>query len=99
MIDAIKKVEDGVILDLEISTGAKETSIQGYNPWRKRIEVRVSEKAQKGKANDALISYFSDIFNVSSRNVRILTGLANSKKTIKIIGLEISDVLKVISGK
>ena len=99
MKEAIKKVYDGVILDLEISAGAKETMIQGYNPWRKRIELRVSEKAQKGKANEALISYFSDLFHVNSRNIQIIIGMTNSKKTIKIVGLEMSDVLKVLPEK
>ncbi len=97
MKEALKEVEDGVIIELEISAGAKETAIQGYNPWRTRIEVRVSEKAQKGKANEALISYFSDMFHVSSRNVQIITGMTNSKKTIKISGLRINDALKIIS--
>jgi uncharacterized protein (TIGR00251 family) len=99
MKEAIKKVDDGVILELEISAGAKETTIQGYNPWRKRIELRVSEKARKGKANEALISYFSDIFHVNSRNIQIIMGMTNSKKTIKITGLEMSDVLKVLTEK
>jgi len=99
MKEAIKKVYDGVILDREISAGAKETMIQGYNPWRKRIELRVSEKAQKGKANEALISYFSDLFHVNSRNIQIIMGMTNSKKTIKIVGLEMSDVLKVLTEK
>ncbi len=99
MKEAIKKVKDGVILDLEISAGAKETALQGYNPWRKRIAVRVSEKAQKGKANEALISYFSDMFHVSSQDVQIIMGTTNSKKTIKIMGLELSDVMKVLSEK
>ena len=38
MKDAIKITREGVILDLEISAGAKETAIQGYNEWRKRID-------------------------------------------------------------
>ncbi|MDD5472705.1 MAG: DUF167 domain-containing protein [Candidatus Methanoperedens sp.] len=99
MKDAIKPSHDGVILDLEISAGAKETGIQGYNPWRKRIEVRLSERAQKGKANAELISFLSGLFNVHSRNVRIIAGLTNSKKSVKITGANAVDVLKVLSEK
>jgi len=80
MKDAVRQTGDGVILDLEISPGAKETAVHGYNPWRKRIEVRLSERAQKGKANEQLISFISDLFNVNSRDVRIITGSTNSKK-------------------
>ncbi len=99
MKDAIKPAEDGVILDLEISAGAKETGVQGYNPWRKRIEIRLSERAQKGKANAELISFLSRLFNVNSRNVRIIAGLTNSKKSVKITGANAVDVLKVLSEK
>lgn len=99
MKDAIKLSHDGVILDLEISAGAKETAVHGYNPWRKRIEVRLSERAQKGKANAELISFLSRLFNVHSRNVRIIAGLTNSKKSVKITGANEVDVLKVLSEK
>ncbi len=99
MKDAIKPAEDGVILDLEISAGAKETAVHGYNPWRRRIEVRLSERAQKGKANAELISFLSRLFNIHSRNVRIIAGLTNSRKSVKITGANAVDVLKILSEK
>ncbi len=97
MKDAVRQTYEGVVLDLEISPGAKETCVHGYNPWRKRIEVRLSERAQKGKANEKLISFLSDLFHVSSRNLRIVTGHANSKKSLLIIGAKMPDILKIIS--
>ncbi len=97
MKDAVKQTENGVILDVEVSPGAKETALHGYNPWRRRIEVRVSERAQKGKANAELVSFFSELFNVNSRNVQIISGLANSKKSVRIIGVEASGILKILN--
>jgi len=47
MKDAIRQAKDGVILDLEISPGAKETGVYGYNPWRRRIEIKLAERAEK----------------------------------------------------
>ncbi|MBU3968348.1 MAG: YggU family protein [Euryarchaeota archaeon] len=96
MKDAIRQTHVGVVLDLEISPGAKETAVQGYNPWRKRIEVRLSERAQKGKANEQLKIFLSDLFHVNSRDVRIITGLANSKKSLLIIGAQMPDILKLL---
>jgi len=32
MKDAVRQVDDGVIHELDISAGAKETAVQGYNP-------------------------------------------------------------------
>ena len=99
MKDAIKPSGDSVILDLEISAGAKETAIHGYNPWRKRIEIRLSERAQKGKANAELISFLSALFKVNSGNVRIISGLTNSKKSVKITGMDANDILNVLTRK
>jgi uncharacterized protein (TIGR00251 family) len=99
MKDAIRQTHDGVILDLEISAGAKETAVHGYNPWRKRIEIRLSERAEKGKANEQLISFFSDILKVNSRNIQIIAGLTSSKKSVKIFQAKADDVLKIIAQK
>jgi uncharacterized protein (TIGR00251 family) len=99
MKDAIKPSHDGVILDLEISAGAKETSVYGYNPWRKRIEIRLSERAQKGRANAELVSFLSGLFKVNSGNVRIISGLTSSKKSVKITGIDAPMVLQVITQK
>lgn len=99
MKEAIKPSGDGVILDLEISAGAKETAVHGYNPWRKRIEIRLSERAQKGRANAELVSFLSGLFNVNSGNVRIISGLTNSKKSVKITGMDADEVLKALTPK
>ena len=99
MKDALRQVPDGVILDLEITPNAKETEIHGYNQWRKRIEVRLSEQAQKGKANEQLVSFFSDLLNVSSGEVEIIAGHTSSKKSVKVIGVKAGDVLGVLNTK
>ena len=99
MKDAVRETGEGVILDLDISPGAKATCIHGYNPWRKRIEVRLSERAQKGKANEQLISFLSGLFHVNSRDVRIITGSTNSKKSLLIAGAKMPDILKILTGK
>lgn len=99
MKDAVKETQDGVTLDLEISPGAKETTVHGYNPWRRRIEIRLSEKAEKGRANDQLVSFLSNLFGVNSRNVQIITGMTNSKKSVKILGARAEDILKVLTDK
>jgi len=99
MKDAVRQTSEGVVLDLEISPGAKKTAVHGYNPWRKRIEVRLSERAQKGKANEQLISFLSDLFHVNSRDVRIITGSTNSKKSLLIAGAQMLEILKILMEK
>jgi uncharacterized protein (TIGR00251 family) len=97
MKDAVRQTREGVVLDLDISPGAKATCIHGYNPWRKRIEVRLSERAQKGKANEQLISFLSDLFHFNTRDVRIITGSTNSKKSLLIAGAQMPEILKILT--
>ena len=97
MKDAVRQVEDGVILELDISAGSKETAIKGYNPWRKRIEIRLCERAQQGKANAQLLSFLSYLFQVHSRNVELISGSTNSKKSVKIIQAQAEDILKILT--
>ncbi len=99
MKDAIRVARAGVILDLEISAGAKETAIHGYNEWRKRIEVRVSERAQKGKANGELISFLSKLFNVNSNNIEIISGLTSGKKSVLILHKKPEEILEILNRK
>ncbi|HMB45978.1 MAG TPA: DUF167 domain-containing protein [Candidatus Methanoperedens sp.] len=99
MKDAIKITREGVIIDLEISAGAKETAIQGYNAWRKRIEVRISQRAQKGKANGELISFLSNLFDVNSKNIEIISGLTSSKKSVLISQKKPDEILDILSKK
>lgn len=99
MKDAVRQVDDGVILELDISPDSKETSVKGYNPWRKRIEIRLSERAQKGKANAELISFLSCLFNVHSRDIQIISGLTNSKKSVKIVVSKAENILKILENE
>ena len=49
--DALKEVESGVIISLDVTPGAKKTEFVGYNQWRKAINIKVKAQAKEGKAN------------------------------------------------
>ncbi|WP_292463088.1 DUF167 domain-containing protein [Methanolobus sp.] len=86
--DAIRTAQDGTIIDVEVTPGAKRACIPGgYNPWRKRIEVKLSENAQKGKANEQLVESFSSLFGVRTAEVSIVAGMKNTKKSVLILGI------------
>jgi hypothetical protein len=46
--------------------------------------VELKEKAEKGKANISLIKLLAKHFNVSSANVRIISGFAAHKKIVEV---------------
>ena len=95
--DALREVSDGIVIDLEVTPGSKHTCIpSGYNPWRKRIEVKLSQAAQKGKANEQLIEQLAALFGVTSSSVSIISGAKNSQKSILVKTVSMDFVVSVL---
>ncbi|MBC7084788.1 MAG: YggU family protein [Methanomethylovorans sp.] len=98
--DALREVSDGIIVDIEVTPGSKQVCVpSGYNPWRKRIEVKLSESAQKGKANGQLIEQMAYIFKVPSSSVIIISGFKNNQKSILIKKVDMNLALSVLGKK
>jgi len=49
-----------------------------------RIKLRIKAAAVNGKANDAIIKYFSKEFRVPKASVEILHGYKSTKKLVSI---------------
>ncbi|NTV78440.1 MAG: YggU family protein [Clostridiales bacterium] len=95
--DALREVSDGIVIDLEVTPGSKHTCIpSGYNPWRKRIEVKLSKAAQKGKANEQLIEHLAVLFDISSSSISIINGAKSSQKSILIKTVNIDLAVSVL---
>lgn len=95
--DAIRAVQGGVVIDFEVSPGAGVTRVPcGYNEWRKRIEARLRAPPERGRANEELMVALSQIFRVPRASVEITSGVANSKKSIKIKNITREDAINVL---
>jgi uncharacterized protein (TIGR00251 family) len=98
--DAVRPASDGAVIDVEASPGAKETRVPaGYNPWRKRILVRLRAPPEKGRANVELINEMARLLNVPAARIEIASGAADDKKSIKIKGMAREDVVRALRGK
>jgi uncharacterized protein (TIGR00251 family) len=92
--EAIKDLGSGIIIDIEVTPGSRSVSIpSGYNEWRKRIEVKLTKNAQKGKANEQLIECFAKFFGISSSDIIICSGPTSSKKSLLIKGISYQEVV------
>lgn len=98
--DAIKAHDGGVILDIEVTPGSKSISVPGgYNEWRKRIEVKLTKNAQKGKANEQLIASFAGLFGASGSDIMITSGATSSKKSVFIKGISVEMAISVLGAR
>lgn len=92
---AIKEIEDGILVDIEVSPNASKFEISGYNIWRERIEIRVKSIPQKGKANKEIIKEFSKL---TKKDVEIISGLKSHHKTLKISKISFDDFLVLLDN-
>jgi len=92
----IKKVKDGVLIDVEVSPNASKTAILGYDRWRDAIKVSVKSPPKGGKANRELLEFLSDLFDC---RVEILKGERSTRKVVILKGVDYEKVLNVLSTK
>ncbi|WNY24309.1 hypothetical protein MmiHf6_16400 [Methanimicrococcus hongohii] len=98
--DALREKDGAVFIDLEVTPGSKVIQVpSGYNEWRKRIEIKITQAAQKGKANEQIIDEMSALFGISSSRISIENGMTSSKKTVKIEGINVSEIQKILEAK
>ncbi|BAW31128.1 MAG TPA: DUF167 family protein [Methanothermobacter sp.] len=90
-MEGIREDGEDLLVDIEVSPGSLKFEIGGYNPWRRRLEVKLKSQPLKGKANNELIREFS---NILSKDVEIIKGVKSRYKTIKIRGIKKSDFIK-----
>lgn len=97
--EAIKDQGSGIIVDIEVTPGSKSISIpSGYNEWRKRIEVKLTKNALKGKANEQLIECLAALFGISSSDIFISSGATSSKKSLLIKGISYQQAVSIFAA-
>ena len=84
-IDAISSVKNEVHISIRVNPSRGTDVIRGFDPWRSRIIVDVSEAAAHGKANRKLIAFFTTLFPDSTA-VELLSGEKSRDKKICVRG-------------
>lgn len=97
--EAITDLGSNIIIDIEVTPGSKSISVpSSYNEWRKRIEVKLTKNAQKGKANEQLVECLADLFGISSSNIQINSGATCSKKSLLIRGVSYQQAVSILEA-
>jgi hypothetical protein len=80
--------EDGVItLALHVQPGAKRSEIAGLHGGA--LKIRLAAPPIDGRANDALLGFLADVFEVPQRNVQLRQGGQSRHKTVQVTGSRI----------
>ena len=76
---------DGVVLPVKARPGARRNAIDGVHGGA--LKVSVTQAAEKGKANTAIIALLAKEFGVAKSAIQLLTGATNSQKKFIVQGL------------
>jgi uncharacterized protein len=79
----VRPVSEGIELRIKVVAGARRSAIVGQ--WGDRLKLRVSAPAERGKANEAVVSLLTSW--LGTNDITIVAGHWHSEKTVRIRGL------------
>ncbi|MCD6447668.1 MAG: YggU family protein [Thermoplasmata archaeon] len=97
MKEAVEETRDGCLIHIRVKIGNKSCFPAGYDAWRKRIEIEVSEKPERGKANQQIIKTIASFFSLPSSSLSIAYGETSREKGI-FIRKEKNEILRMLEN-
>lgn len=95
MIELLE-VDGGVIIPVKAQPGARRNAIVGEHAGM--LKVSVSQKPDKGKANEAIVALLAKTLGVSKSVCQVRSGHSNSLKRIFIAGISVEELRQRLSG-
>ena len=92
-----KRLDGSLILDVEISPNSETSRISGVNEWRKRLRIDISKPAVNGMANEELLRFIIQKFNIKSNQAELISGHKSKQKSIMVSGISDADILSVVN--
>lgn len=78
----LRQTENGVLLRIHAQPGSRRNEIVGEHDGR--LKIAVTQVAEKGKANKAILKLLAKELDVSKSQLEITAGETASKKTVRI---------------
>ena len=82
----LQSTSDGVILPVHAQPGARKNGITGVHDGR--LKVAVTQAAEKGKANQALIKLLTELLGVKRAQISLVAGEMSHHKKFLITGID-----------
>ena len=97
--DALSHTKNVIRLRLYvIPHSSKSIFPAGYNPWRNCIEINVKAEVKDNKANLEVINLIANYFNISPKNISIISGEKGRNKTVVLKNLKLDEVYRRLIG-
>jgi hypothetical protein len=82
---------EGVVLPVRAQPGARANAIRGEQDGA--LKVAVTQVAEKGKANRAILAVLCDVLGLKKSQVEILSGDVSAQKKVLIRGVSPTELL------
>lgn len=82
-----RRENDIVTVNIYVQPGAKHTEVAGFHG--DAIKIRLASPPIDGRANDALLKYVAQLFDVPLRQVELQRGNKSRHKKVAIVGSKI----------
>ncbi len=77
----------GITLTLHIQPGAKRSEVAGLHG--DALKIRLAAPPIEGRANEVLLRFVADSFDVPLRQVELLRGAQSRHKMVKVTGSQV----------
>lgn len=92
-----KRLDGSLILDIEVSPNSETCRISGVNEWRKRLRIDISKPAVNGMANEELLRFIIQKFNIKSNQAELISGHKSKHKSILVSGVSEIKILNIVN--
>jgi uncharacterized protein (TIGR00251 family) len=85
------------LLSVQVNPNARQNKVVGLQDGL--LKVMIAAPPKRGKANQELLKFLSEVLGTSKSNLTIEQGATSRKKTIGITGLSQSEVLRLLEKR
>jgi len=86
--------EEKLRISVHVNPNARQNKVVGFQDGL--LKVMIATPPTRGKANQELLRFLSDLLRISKSNLVIEKGATSKKKTVAISGLSQSEVLRLL---
>ncbi len=86
----LEQSDHGIILPIKAMPGARSNAVRGVHDGR--LRVAVTQVAEKGKANKAILKTLARMLNLSPSQLEIVGGTLTAQKRVQISGIEFREL-------
>lgn len=97
----VRDTAQGATFAVKVHPRAKKTAVTGIfgEGTDEAVKVALSAPPVEGRANEALIEFFAEMFRVSRSAVSVIAGAQSRNKVIRISGRTAAEIEKELSAR